>query len=169
MSLAGPVRTGKAFFDEISNKVIGGLEVGRVPWVQSWGTPGATGSLAKLKSAATGRQYSGITILILWGLPPKAHSHARAGLPAARRCRSVVTSARASVGLLLSMATVLYRSTKSGARARTARKRRPIRSSSASRSHSQYLEVAAGSSGSASGCSVCCTSGPQSPMVARLG
>lgn len=52
-------------YDEITNKIIGELEAGRVPWVQPWGTT-AKASLAMPKSAATGRQYSGINILILW-------------------------------------------------------------------------------------------------------
>ncbi|MCK1738391.1 DUF1738 domain-containing protein [Bradyrhizobium sp. 138] len=61
---AGEDRT--SLYDEITNKIIGELEAGRVPWVQPWGTV-AKASLALPKSAATGRQYSGINILILWG------------------------------------------------------------------------------------------------------
>ncbi|APG09510.1 antirepressor [Bradyrhizobium japonicum] len=64
------VRTGEdrtSFYDEITKKIIGELEAGRVPWVQPWGTAAATASLAMPKSAATGRQYSGINVLILWG------------------------------------------------------------------------------------------------------
>ncbi|MCK1742028.1 DUF1738 domain-containing protein [Bradyrhizobium sp. 139] len=53
-------------YDEITNKIIGELEAGRVPWVQPWG-PTAKASLAMPKSVATGRQYSGINVLILWG------------------------------------------------------------------------------------------------------
>ncbi|MDA9476718.1 antirepressor [Bradyrhizobium sp. CCBAU 65884] len=56
-----------SLYDEITNKIIGELEAGRVPWVQPWGTPAETASLAMPKSAATGRQYSGINVLILWG------------------------------------------------------------------------------------------------------
>jgi antirestriction protein ArdC len=54
-------------YDEITNKIIAELEAGRVPWVQPWGTAAAKAPLALPKSAATGRQYSGINILILWG------------------------------------------------------------------------------------------------------
>ncbi|WFU25433.1 zincin-like metallopeptidase domain-containing protein [Bradyrhizobium sp. CB1717] len=54
-------------YDEITNKIIGELEAGRVPWVQPWGTASAKAPLAMPKNAATGRQYSGINILILWG------------------------------------------------------------------------------------------------------
>ncbi|WOH57764.1 ArdC family protein [Bradyrhizobium sp. BWC-3-1] len=54
-------------YDEITNKIITELEAGRVPWVQPWGTAAAKAPLAMPKSAASGRQYSGINILILWG------------------------------------------------------------------------------------------------------
>jgi antirestriction protein ArdC len=43
------------------------LEAGRVPWVQPWGTAAAKVPLALPKSAASGRQYNGINIIILWG------------------------------------------------------------------------------------------------------
>ena len=61
----GEDRTG--LYDEITNKIIGELEAGRVPWVQPWGTAAAKTPLALPKSAATGRHYSGVNILILWG------------------------------------------------------------------------------------------------------
>ncbi|MCK1745258.1 DUF1738 domain-containing protein [Bradyrhizobium sp. 139] len=54
-------------YDDVTNKIIAELEAGRVPWVQPWGTAAAKTPLALPKSAATGRQYSGINILILWG------------------------------------------------------------------------------------------------------
>ncbi|MDH2398437.1 zincin-like metallopeptidase domain-containing protein [Bradyrhizobium sp. SSUT18] len=63
-------RTGEdrtSLYDEVTNKIIAELEAGRVPWVQPWGTAAAKAHLAIPKSAATGRQYSGINILILWG------------------------------------------------------------------------------------------------------
>lgn len=64
------VRTGEnraSLYDDITNKIIAELEAGRVPWVQPWGTGATKAPLALPKSAATGRQYSGINILILWG------------------------------------------------------------------------------------------------------
>ncbi|WP_342709591.1 zincin-like metallopeptidase domain-containing protein [Bradyrhizobium sp. B124] len=61
---AGEDRT--SLYDEITNKIIGELEAGRVPWVQPWGTAATNASLGMPKSAATGRQYSGINVLILW-------------------------------------------------------------------------------------------------------
>lgn len=56
-----------SLYDEITNKIIAELEGGRVPWVQPWGTSAAKAPLAMPKNAATGRQYSGINVLILWG------------------------------------------------------------------------------------------------------
>ena len=63
-------RTGQdrtSLYDEITGKIIGDLETGRVPWVQPWGTAAAKAPLAMPSNAATGRHYSGINVLILWG------------------------------------------------------------------------------------------------------
>ncbi|MGF7163549.1 antirestriction protein ArdC [Rhodoligotrophos appendicifer] len=63
-------RTGtdrSSLYDDITNKIIGELEAGRVPWVQPWSTAAAKAPLAMPRNAATGRQYSGINVLILWG------------------------------------------------------------------------------------------------------
>ncbi|MET4016658.1 antirestriction protein ArdC [Bradyrhizobium sp. S3.2.12] len=63
-------RTGEdrtSLYDDITSKIIAELEAGRVPWVQPWGTAAAKAPLAMPKSVASGRQYSGINILILWG------------------------------------------------------------------------------------------------------
>lgn len=62
-----PARAGRAFFDEITDKIIAELEEGRLPWVQPWGTAAAKAPLAMPRNAATARQYSGINVLILWG------------------------------------------------------------------------------------------------------
>ena len=56
-----------SLYDEITNKIMAELEAGRVPWVQPWGTAAAKAPLAMPRNAATGRQYSGINVLILWG------------------------------------------------------------------------------------------------------
>ncbi len=56
-----------SLYDEITSKIIAELEAGRVPWVQPWGTAAAKAPLAMPKNAATGRGYSGINVLILWG------------------------------------------------------------------------------------------------------
>jgi Antirestriction protein len=62
---AGADRT--SLYDDITNKIIAELEAGRVPWVQPWGTAAAKAPLAMPANAATGRAYSGINVLILWG------------------------------------------------------------------------------------------------------
>jgi antirestriction protein ArdC len=54
-------------YDDITSKIIGELAAGRVPWVQPWGTAAAKAPLALPSNAATGRCYSGISVLILWG------------------------------------------------------------------------------------------------------
>jgi antirestriction protein ArdC len=56
-----------SLYDEITDKIIAELEAGRVPWVQPWGTAAARAPLAMPKNASTGRQYSGVNVLILWG------------------------------------------------------------------------------------------------------
>jgi N-terminal domain of anti-restriction factor ArdC len=56
-----------SLYDEITARIISELEAGRVPWVQPWGTTAAKAQLAMPKNGATGRSYSGINVLILWG------------------------------------------------------------------------------------------------------
>jgi antirestriction protein ArdC len=62
---AGSDRT--SIYEEITDKIIRELEARRVPWVQPWGTTAANASLTMPKNASTGRRYSGVNILILWG------------------------------------------------------------------------------------------------------
>ncbi|MGK6313665.1 ArdC family protein [Neorhizobium sp. DT-125] len=64
---ARPGQDRTSLYDEITGKIIGELEAGRVPWVQPWGTAAAKAPLAMPRNAATRRQYSGINVLILWG------------------------------------------------------------------------------------------------------
>ncbi|RIV80328.1 ArdC family protein [Pelagerythrobacter aerophilus] len=52
-------------YEEVTAKIIAELEAGRLPWVQPWGTS-CTGP-ALPRNALTGRPYSGINILMLWG------------------------------------------------------------------------------------------------------
>lgn len=56
-----------SLYDDITNKIIGELEAGRLPWAQPWGTAAAKAPLAMPRNACTGRGYSGINVLILWG------------------------------------------------------------------------------------------------------
>ncbi|BAM86846.1 ardC antirestriction protein [Bradyrhizobium oligotrophicum S58] len=55
-----------SLYEEITSRIIGELEAGRVPWVQPWGTQAAKAQLALPWNAATRRPYSGINVLILW-------------------------------------------------------------------------------------------------------
>ena len=121
-----------SLYDEITDKIIAELEAGRVPWVQPWGTAAAKAPLAMPKNAATGRRYSGINVLILWGAVIEHGFPARAGSPFARRSRSAAMSARASTAPPSSMPTASFPTTRRSGRARPARKRRRSRSSSAS-------------------------------------
>ena len=54
-------------YDEITSRIIAELEGGRLPWVQPWGGSGVVAPLSTPRNAATGRGYSSINILILWG------------------------------------------------------------------------------------------------------
>ncbi|MGT2466538.1 ArdC family protein [Mesorhizobium atlanticum] len=58
-----PQRT--SLYAEITDRIIADLERGCVPWVKPWGS--ARASLGLPRNATTGRGYSGINILILWG------------------------------------------------------------------------------------------------------
>ncbi len=56
-----------SIYDDITGKIIVELQAGRAPWVQPWGSAAAKAPLAMPRNAATGRHYSGINVLILWG------------------------------------------------------------------------------------------------------
>jgi antirestriction protein ArdC len=56
-----------SLYTEITDKIIAELEVGRIPWVQPWGTAAIKAPLAMPRNASTQRGYSGINVLILWG------------------------------------------------------------------------------------------------------
>jgi antirestriction protein ArdC len=56
-----------SLYDEITDKIIADLEVGRVPWVQPWRGSTAETPLGLPTNAATGRRYAGINVLLLWG------------------------------------------------------------------------------------------------------
>ncbi|MGY4398814.1 antirestriction protein ArdC [Sphingomonas sp. UYAg733] len=53
-------------YDEVTVRIVGELEAGRVPWVQPWGRPGGT-TTGLPRNALTARHYSGVNVLILWG------------------------------------------------------------------------------------------------------
>jgi antirestriction protein ArdC len=53
-------------YDEVTARIIGELDVGRLPWVQPWGRVDGIGP-GLPRNALTARPYSGVNILILWG------------------------------------------------------------------------------------------------------
>jgi antirestriction protein ArdC len=68
---ATKTRSGKAseprgsLYDEVTAKIITQLEAGCFPWVQPWNATRALPGLPR--NAVTGRNYSGVNVLILWG------------------------------------------------------------------------------------------------------
>jgi antirestriction protein ArdC len=54
-----------SLYDEVTAKIIGQLEAGIFPWVQPWTSAAACPGLPR--NAVSGRPYSGINVLILWG------------------------------------------------------------------------------------------------------
>lgn len=54
-------------YDEVTQRIVAELETGRVPWVQPWGRAEGAPAAGLPRNALTGRTYSGINILILWG------------------------------------------------------------------------------------------------------
>lgn len=59
-------------YDDVTRRIIAELEAGRFPWVQPWGVTGAPGRPGSVnpglpRNAVTGRHYSGVNVLILWG------------------------------------------------------------------------------------------------------
>jgi antirestriction protein ArdC len=54
-----------SLYQEVTDRIIAELEAGRAPWAQPWGR--AKAGLGLPRNAATGRHYSGVNILILWG------------------------------------------------------------------------------------------------------
>lgn len=53
-------------YDDVTAKVIVQLEAGTFPWVQPWGSPGAAAP-GLPRNALSGRTYSGVNVLLLWG------------------------------------------------------------------------------------------------------
>jgi len=53
-------------YDEVTRRIITELEAGGFPWVQPWSSS-AAGGPGLPHNALTGRRYSGVNILLLWG------------------------------------------------------------------------------------------------------
>ncbi|EZP84002.1 hypothetical protein BV97_01195 [Novosphingobium resinovorum] len=54
-----------SLYDEVTARIVAELEAGRVPWVRPWDAAAFAPGLPQ--NATSGRSYSGINILILWG------------------------------------------------------------------------------------------------------
>jgi antirestriction protein ArdC len=54
-----------SLYDEVTAKIIAQLEAGCFPWAQPWSSAAAVPGLPR--NAVTGRAYSGVNVLILWG------------------------------------------------------------------------------------------------------
>jgi antirestriction protein ArdC len=54
-----------SLYDEVTARIIAELEEGRFPWVQPWSNAAASPGIPR--NATTGRAYSGVNVLILWG------------------------------------------------------------------------------------------------------
>lgn len=55
----------ESFYAEVTARIVDELEQGCFPWVQPWGRTAAQPGMPR--NAITGRAYSGINVLILWG------------------------------------------------------------------------------------------------------
>ncbi len=56
-----------SLYDDVTNRIIAELEAGRMPWVQPWGRVEGGAVPGLPRNALTGRTYSGVNVLILWG------------------------------------------------------------------------------------------------------
>ena len=54
-------------YQDVTDQIIAKLEQGHAPWVHPWGRAGVSAPLGLPLNGATGRTYSGINILLLWG------------------------------------------------------------------------------------------------------
>lgn len=54
-----------SLYEEVTQRIIAELEAGRFPWVQPWSNAAAAVDMPR--NAVSGRSYSGINILVLWG------------------------------------------------------------------------------------------------------
>lgn len=64
--VAASASTHANLYDEETRRIIAELEEGRFPWVQPWGKAGGTAP-GLPRNALSGRHYSGVNVLILWG------------------------------------------------------------------------------------------------------
>ncbi len=65
VSSSSPAPSRDDLYAQVTTRIIAEMEAGRVPWVQPWDGAAATTGLPR--NALSGRAYSGINILLLWG------------------------------------------------------------------------------------------------------
>jgi antirestriction protein ArdC len=56
-----------SLYEEVTARIVADLEGGTFPWAQPWGAGPQNAALGLPRNAATGKRYSGINVLILWG------------------------------------------------------------------------------------------------------
>jgi antirestriction protein ArdC len=54
-------------YQEVTDRIIAEMETGRLPWVKPWDTAHATCAVGLPRNVVSGKPYSGINILLLWG------------------------------------------------------------------------------------------------------
>lgn len=55
----------QSIYEQVTVKIVAELEAGVVPWVKPWTSKGGNTDIPV--NAATGRRYSGVNVLLLWG------------------------------------------------------------------------------------------------------
>jgi antirestriction protein ArdC len=63
----GAGRSGASLYDEVTARIVREMEAGRFPWVQPWAASSGGAGVSLPRNAVTGRCYSGVNILLLWG------------------------------------------------------------------------------------------------------
>jgi N-terminal domain of anti-restriction factor ArdC len=76
-SSSGSAASRVSLYDEVTAKIIAQLEAGCFPWAQPWSSAAAVPGLPR--NAVSGRPYSGVNVLILWGAVIKAVTRRRTG------------------------------------------------------------------------------------------
>lgn len=69
-SKAGAARPKTArgdLYQEVTDRIIAEMEARRLPWVKPWDTKHAACAVGLPRNAVSGKSYSGINILLLWG------------------------------------------------------------------------------------------------------
>jgi len=87
-----------SLYEEITARIIADLEAGTFPWAQPWGASPGNAALGLPRNAATGKSYSGVNVLILWGRLFDRGFTRKAGSPFTKRSALEAQCARANTG-----------------------------------------------------------------------